>query len=310
VTPDEEFAEFAETASPQLRRTAFLLCGNWHTAEDLVQTTLTKVFVSWRKIRRRDAVRAYAARTLVNTYLADKRSKRNTELLTDRFPEHPVQPPALETRMVVLGVLATLPPRARAVVVLRYWEDLSVDQTAVVLGCSPGNVKSLANGKLGKWIKLNSGDPASIAIARDGKAAYVRQSSSRVIAVTPIDLTTLKAEKPISIRTKPGPTKGYYGQPLAIAISPDGKTAYVADGALSTVTPIDLANGTHGKPISLSGQVGSDAIAISSNGAAAYVANQPSSTVTPIELATSKPEKPIKIGSGWDSGFEAIITVP
>jgi DNA-directed RNA polymerase specialized sigma24 family protein len=117
VTPDEEFAEFAETASPQLRRTAFLLCGNWHTAEDLVQTTLTKVFVSWRKIRRRDAVRAYAARTLVNTYLADKRSKRSTE---------------------------------RAVVVLRYWEDLSVDQTAVVLGCSPGNVKSLAAGALGK----------------------------------------------------------------------------------------------------------------------------------------------------------------
>ena len=117
MTPDEEFAEFAETASPQLRRTAFLLCGNWHTAEDLVQTTLTKVFVSWRKIRRRDAVRAYAARTLVNTYLADKRSKRSTE---------------------------------RAVVVLRYWEDLSVDQTAVVLGCSPGNVKSLAAGALGK----------------------------------------------------------------------------------------------------------------------------------------------------------------
>jgi YVTN family beta-propeller protein len=131
-----------------------------------------------------------------------------------------------------------------------------------------------------------------------------------VIAVTPIDLTTLTAEKPISIRTKPGPMKGYYGQPLAIAIAPDGKTAYVADGALSTVTPIDLANRTHGKPISLSGQVGSDAIAISSNGAAAYVANQPSSTVTPINLTTNKPEKPIKIGSGWDSGFEAIVTVP
>lgn len=169
----------------------------------------------------------------------------------------------------------------------------------------------LATSKLGKWIKLNSGDPASIAIARDGKTAYVvSQSSSRVIAVTPIDLTTLKAEKPISIRTKPGPTKGYYGRPLAIAIAPDGKTAYVADGALSTVTPIDLANGTHGKPISLSGQVGSDAIAISSNGAAAYVANQPSSTVTPIDLNTNRAEKPIKIGSGWDSGFEAIVTVP
>jgi RNA polymerase sigma-70 factor (sigma-E family) len=150
VTSGEEFAEFAETASPQLRRTAFLLCGNWHTAEDLVQTTLAKVFVSWRKIRRRDAVRAYAARTLVNTYLADKRLKRTAEILTDRFPECPVPPHAPETRMVVLGALATLPPRARAVVVLRYWEDLSVEQVAAVLGCSPGNVKSLAAGALGK----------------------------------------------------------------------------------------------------------------------------------------------------------------
>jgi RNA polymerase sigma-70 factor (sigma-E family) len=150
VTPDEEFADFAQTASPQLRRTAFLLCGNWHTAEDLVQTTLAKVFVSWRRIRRRDAVRAYAARTLVNTYLADKRSKRSSEFITDRLPERPVEPPAPETRMVVLGVLATLPPRARAVVVLRYWEDLSVDQVAAVLGCSPGNVKSLSAGALGK----------------------------------------------------------------------------------------------------------------------------------------------------------------
>jgi RNA polymerase sigma-70 factor (sigma-E family) len=150
VTSGEEFAEFAETASPQLRRMAFLLCGNWHTAEDLVQTTLAKVFVSWHAIRRRDAVRAYAARTLVNTYLADKRCKHNAEILTDRLPERPVEPHAPETRMVVLGVLATLPPRARAVVVLRYWEDLSVEQVADVLGCSPGNVKSLAAGALGR----------------------------------------------------------------------------------------------------------------------------------------------------------------
>jgi DNA-binding beta-propeller fold protein YncE len=169
----------------------------------------------------------------------------------------------------------------------------------------------LATNKLGKPVKLGSAQPAAIAIASDGKTAYVvSQSSSTVIAVTPIDLTTLKTEKPIKISTKPGPMKGYYGQPLAIAIAPDGITAYLADGALSTVTPINLATDTPGKPISLSGKVGADAIAISSNGAAAYVANQPSSTVTPINLATNKPEKPIKIGSGWDSGFEAIVTVP
>jgi RNA polymerase sigma-70 factor (sigma-E family) len=142
VTAAEEFTEFAETASPRLRRMAFLLCGDWHTAEDLAQTALAKVFVSWRKIRRRDAVHAYATRTLVNTYLAQKRRKSNSEVLSDRLPERPAELCAPETRIVVLDALATLPPRCRAVVVLRYWADLSVDQAAAVLGCSPGSVKS------------------------------------------------------------------------------------------------------------------------------------------------------------------------
>ena len=145
-----EFAEFAEAALLQLRRTGFLLCGNWHTAEDLAQTTLAKMFVSWRKIKRRGAVHAYAKRILVNTYLDDKRLMRSGEILTDRFPERVAEPPAVETRLVVLAALATLPPRARAVVVLRYWEDLSVDQVADVLGCSPSNVKSLTARALGK----------------------------------------------------------------------------------------------------------------------------------------------------------------
>ena len=139
---EEEFVEFADAASLQLRRTAFLLCGNWHTAEDLAQTTLAKMFVSWRKIKRRGAEHSYANRILVNIYLDGKRLKRSGEILTDRFPDSPTEPQALETRLVVLAALATLPPRARAVVVLRYWEDLSVEQVADVLGCSPGNVKS------------------------------------------------------------------------------------------------------------------------------------------------------------------------
>jgi RNA polymerase sigma-70 factor (sigma-E family) len=142
VTSAEEFIEFATITSPRLRRTAFLLCGDWHTAEDLAQTTLAKVFGSWRRISRKDAANAYATRILVNTYLADKRRKRVSEVLTDTLPERPVQPQAPEARMVLLDALATLPPGARAVVVLRYWSDLSVDQVAAMLGCSAGNVKS------------------------------------------------------------------------------------------------------------------------------------------------------------------------
>ena len=144
VTSAEEFVEFVEAVYPQLRRTAFLLCGDWHTAEDLAQTALERVFVSWHKIRQQDAVHAYTHRTLVNSYLAHKRLKRTGELLTGWFPERAIEAPAPETRIMALDALATLPPRTRAVVVLRYWADLSVDQVADVLGCSPGNVKRLS----------------------------------------------------------------------------------------------------------------------------------------------------------------------
>ena len=145
MTATEEFVEFAEAVSPRLRRTAFLLCGDWHTAEDLAQTALAQVFVSWRRIRRQDAVHAYTHRTLVNAYLSHRRLKRTGELLTGWLPERAAQDPAPETRMLLLDALATLPPRSRAVVVLRYWADLSVDQVADVMGCSPGNVKKLSS---------------------------------------------------------------------------------------------------------------------------------------------------------------------
>ena len=150
VTSAEEFVEFVEAVYPQLRRTAFLLCGDWHTAEDLAQTALEKVFVSWHKIRQRDAVHAYTHRTLVNSYLAHKRLKRTAELVTGWLPERAIEAPATETRIMALDALATLPPRTRAVVVLRYWEDLSIEQVADVLSCSTGNVKRLSSSAMDK----------------------------------------------------------------------------------------------------------------------------------------------------------------
>lgn len=165
MRPGEDFAEFAEAVSPRLRRMAFLLCGDWHSADDLVQSALTKVFVSWRRIRRRDMAHAYAARTLVNTYLADRRMKRPAEVLTGTVPERPVEPPAPETRMVLLGALASLPPRSRAVVVLRYWADMSVEQVAAVLGCSTGNVKSQSSRALVKLREVLADD---LSIAEPG----------------------------------------------------------------------------------------------------------------------------------------------
>ncbi len=160
MTSTDGFIEFATAVSPRLRRTAFLLCGDWHTAEDLAQTTLAKMFVAWRRISQMDALQPYATRALVNTYLAGQRRKRAAELLLSRLPDRAVEPHEPELRLMVLDALATLPAKARAVVVLRYWEDLSVEQVADLLGCSPGNVKSQSARSLDK-LRAVLGDMAA-----------------------------------------------------------------------------------------------------------------------------------------------------
>jgi len=175
MTPRDEFVEFATATSARLRRTAFLLCGDWHTAEDLTQATLTKLFVSWRHISRRDEAYPYALRTLLNTYLADRRRKRAGELLTGQVPELPREQQAPELRIMVLDALATLPPKARAVVVLRYWADMSVEQVATLLGCSEGNVKSQAARGLDKLRPL-LGDAATELGLPDHPAAEQRDT--------------------------------------------------------------------------------------------------------------------------------------
>ncbi len=157
---DDEFTTFAAMASGSLLGTAFLLCGDWHTAEDLTQTTLAKVFAAWRRISSRDAVLAYSRRTLLNTYFVYCRRRRRGEVLTGdpAALSGPVVPPhAPELRLALMDALAQLPPRARAVVVLRYWEDMSIEQVAALLGCSAGNVKSQSSRALDK-LRLLLGD--------------------------------------------------------------------------------------------------------------------------------------------------------
>jgi RNA polymerase sigma-70 factor (sigma-E family) len=142
VDSTEDFIEFAAAVGPRLRRTAYLLCGDWHTAQDLTQTTLAKVFVAWHRINSGEGAYAYAHRTLVNCYLAGKRKGKHTEYPFGGVPDRPSGPETTELKLVMLEALASLTPKARAVLVLRYWEDRSVDQVAAMLGCSAGNVKS------------------------------------------------------------------------------------------------------------------------------------------------------------------------
>jgi RNA polymerase sigma-70 factor (sigma-E family) len=151
---DAEFTSFAEATFSRLLGTAYLLCGDWHTAEDLTQTALAKVFVSWHRISKKDAALAYARRTLLNTYLTDRRGKRWREVPTSELPEAPADTPGPEITFDLADALAMLPARARAIVVLRYWEDMSVEQVAALVGCSTGNVKSQSARGLDKLRQL------------------------------------------------------------------------------------------------------------------------------------------------------------
>jgi len=176
---DDEFTAFAEAASSRLLNTAYLLCGDWHTAEDLTQTTLARVFAAWHRISKQDAAFAYARRTLLNAYFVDCRRTRRGDVLvgSDELAAGAVEPSSPELRLTLMDALAALPPKARVIVVLRYWEDMSVEQVAAQVGCSTGNVKSQSARALGRLRTLlnatftDSDDAASLATGQ----RYVRK---------------------------------------------------------------------------------------------------------------------------------------
>jgi len=142
---DSDFAEYFAAKSDAMRGTAYLLCGDWHRAEDLVQNAFTKVYLAWNRVSRHEVLDGYTRRTLVRTFLDERRRGWfRREQVAEAPPDRGVAPTSGEDRMVLLDALATVPPRQRAVLVLRYWEDLSVEETAGVLHCSAGTVKSQA----------------------------------------------------------------------------------------------------------------------------------------------------------------------
>jgi RNA polymerase sigma-70 factor (sigma-E family) len=143
------FAEFATARQQRMLRTAYLLCGNHHTAEDLVQTAFYQLGRSWARASRADSLDAYARQTLVRCYL-DQLRKRHPVPMERAGADQSVEPYPSEVRIVVLQALAGLPVKARAVLVLRFWEDLSVAETAAALGISTGTVKSQTSKALDK----------------------------------------------------------------------------------------------------------------------------------------------------------------
>ena len=139
---DDAFAEFVRDRSPELLRSAWLLTGDWHAAHDLVQTALEKSWPRWG--RRIEHPEAYVRRVMLTTYLSWRRRKWSGEVPTAALPDGStaVDP---DLRMALLAVLGRLTSRQRAVIVLRYFDDLPEAETAGLLGCSVGTVKSHAS---------------------------------------------------------------------------------------------------------------------------------------------------------------------
>ncbi|WP_445524649.1 SigE family RNA polymerase sigma factor [Streptomyces cyslabdanicus] len=150
---EAEFQEFVRARWSHLVRTAYLLTGDVHHAEDLTQTALAKAYRSWRRVSRSASPEAYVRRILVNCNSDRFRKRRVREALTATPPDAAGRDEAVtraDERSALLAALAGLPPKQRAVIVMRYWEDLPEAEVAEILGCSPGTVKSQASKALAK----------------------------------------------------------------------------------------------------------------------------------------------------------------
>ena len=148
----EGFTRFADDSSQRLRNSAYQLCRDWHLAQDLTQTTLTKLFLSWDRAAESENLSAYAQKVLLRTYLDHRRRRSSTESTPGelREPSYTVDPDLRITMMIALG---RLPARDRAIVLLRYFADRSVEQVADELDVPITVVKSQTRRSL---LKLKS----------------------------------------------------------------------------------------------------------------------------------------------------------
>ena len=141
---DADFRTFMAARAPGLRRTAYVMCGDWHHAEDLVQIAFAKLYGAWSRIKDSDGLDGYLRTTLTHAVIDEnRRGFRRRERPSAHLPdiEVPVQTTS-DVRQVLLQALAAVPPRQRTCLVLRYFDDVSVAEVARILGCHEGTVKS------------------------------------------------------------------------------------------------------------------------------------------------------------------------
>lgn len=153
-TDEEAFRAFVSSRRPRLLRAAYLLTGDAGLAEDLVQTALFRTALGWKRIAAGGDPEPYVRRILYNEHVSSWRRKAPREVLGSAPPEQLAAADDVERRLVLREALLRLTPKQRAVLVLRYYEDLTESQAAAVLGCSPGTVKSQSRHALARLREL------------------------------------------------------------------------------------------------------------------------------------------------------------
>ena len=163
---ESSYVDFVAARQDQLRKIAFALCGDWHRASDLTQEALVKLYVRWPRLRDEGSMLAYARTAVTSVFIDQTRRRSSGERPTEHLPERGTADftRAHATRTALMEALQELPPRQRACVVLRYFEELSVKETAGALGCSEGTVKSQTHAALARLRQLL---PATFGVADD-----------------------------------------------------------------------------------------------------------------------------------------------
>jgi len=143
---EDEYRSYVMARMDRMQRAAYLLCRDWHTAEDLVAVTFGKLYRNWSRAQQANSLDASVQTILMRSWLDEARRPWRRERVTDNVPDLPA-PERSEVidRLSLIDLLSDLPPRRRAVVVLRFYFDLSVQETAERLGCSPGTVMNLSS---------------------------------------------------------------------------------------------------------------------------------------------------------------------
>lgn len=148
---DLEFTQYATIAVSRLRDTAYLMCRDWHLADDLTQTALTKLYLAWPRVAKAEDVDAYARKVLLRSLLDHRRRRSTGEVITSTVPEtSDAAGSSAELRLTLIDALGLLRPVDRAIVVLRYWEDYSVEQVASLLELREGAVRTRSMRALAK----------------------------------------------------------------------------------------------------------------------------------------------------------------